>query len=82
MRELFTLSAAKTPPPHLQALLAAHNAATGALLRVDAYGSGEDAGDIRAAAADAGLDLVMHGGVDHLDARLRPYRRAPSRAAL
>ena len=65
-----------------QALLAAHKAATGDLLRVDAYGSGEDADDIRAAAADAVLDFAMHGGVDHLDACLRPYRCAPSRAAL
>jgi len=63
-------------PPGLQALLAAHKAATGALLRVDAYGSGEDADDIRAAAADAGLDFAMHSGVDHLDAHLRPYRLA------
>ncbi|KAK9819394.1 hypothetical protein WJX81_002552 [Elliptochloris bilobata] len=58
----------------LLALLAAHKAATGNSLRVDAYGAGEDADDIKAKAAERGLALRMHGGVDHLDARLRPFR--------
>ena len=42
----------------LLALLAAHKAATGVALRVDAYGAGEDAEDIRAQARAVSVPIL------------------------
>ena len=41
---------------------------------VDAFGSGEDADPVRAAAAASGAPLTLRPGRDHLDPSLRSYR--------
>ena len=41
---------------------------------VDAFGSGEDADAVRAAAASSGAPLTLRPGRDHLDPSLRSYR--------
>lgn len=78
----------------LLALLAAHKAATGVALRVDAYGAGEDAEDICAKARTAmALSLLLHGTQEfeyhavgmklccYCSLRRRSHPRALSRAS-